>query len=326
MSGSKIKLLKVLELINETDADHPYSTQYMADRLTDDGIDAERKAVLRDIYTLRDEYGLSINTVRKKGFFLSERVFEDWELKLLCDAVQGAPFLGEADAASLTERLYSLTGIGGKKTLKSASPVKLSHRTGDRMTKHNIALCLDAISSGRKIVFNYVKTLPEMEKTSRFRTEPVPVSPYALIWRQDTYYLIGNYSETKPLSYYHLDRMTGVEVLNEKAVPKETLLGRDAERKMREFVSDNVYNYSGKVTRVSLSFGPEMLDVVLDEFGSDIRIMRDGDKLKTVVRTSESRGLIYWLMKYAGEIEATSPESVVSAVRERLKKASDAYN
>ncbi|MBQ5504240.1 MAG: WYL domain-containing protein, partial [Oscillospiraceae bacterium] len=59
MENTKLKLLRVLDILNETDEDHPITANEIVARLKLYCIDAERKSVLRDIAALQN-YGYDI--------------------------------------------------------------------------------------------------------------------------------------------------------------------------------------------------------------------------------------------------------------------------
>ena len=52
MELTKIRLLRILEILRETDEDHPYTAQQLKEKLSLYGIAAERKAILRDVAAL----------------------------------------------------------------------------------------------------------------------------------------------------------------------------------------------------------------------------------------------------------------------------------
>ena len=59
MEQTKIRLLRVLSIVRETDEDHPITANQIVQQLHLYGMEAERKAVLRDIAALQD-YGCVI--------------------------------------------------------------------------------------------------------------------------------------------------------------------------------------------------------------------------------------------------------------------------
>jgi hypothetical protein len=95
MEKTKMKLLRVLDILKETDEYHPVTANEICKKLGAYSIEAERKSVCRDINTLmeyfnnEDDYGYEIKLCNdsRRGYCMSSRVFEDWELKILIDAV-----------------------------------------------------------------------------------------------------------------------------------------------------------------------------------------------------------------------------------------------
>jgi biotin operon repressor len=54
MADTKLKMLRVLDILTETDPDHPLTTAQIADQLSLFGLSAERKAINRDIHVLQE--------------------------------------------------------------------------------------------------------------------------------------------------------------------------------------------------------------------------------------------------------------------------------
>ncbi len=67
----KLKLLKVLDILRDTDKSHPITAVCICKKLEEMGISAERKSVCRDIKTLT-EYGYKITLCHdnKLGYFM----------------------------------------------------------------------------------------------------------------------------------------------------------------------------------------------------------------------------------------------------------------
>lgn len=324
---NKLKLLRVLDILRETDENHPVTAQRIVSELALYGIEAERKSVLRDIEALR-EYGYDILYCEdnKRGVYLASREFEDWELKILIDAVLSASFLTEANSRQLIDKLCAMAGADSRRTLRTVTPVESIIKIGDPTTKNHIDLLLKAVRLGRKVHFRYTYTDVDMEKQYKFDGHEYPVSPYCLIWRQDKYYLIGNYGQYRKLSYYRLDRIRDLSVTDEPVLPLRELLGDNADLQLREFVARNIYNYSGVQTHVTIRSTAYMIDTFIDYFGKDISIMQEDDKyVQVTVPAADGRGLYYWLMQYGENVEVLSPESVRNEVIERLSHVCRKY-
>lgn len=184
--SSKLKLLRVLDILRETDEEHPYTTNQIVQQLSLYGIDAERKSVLRDIATLQDYgYDILLHADNKLGYYLASREFEDWELKILMDAAAGASFLTPENSAQLAEKISKLSSKNGQKSLQAITPITTKVKMGDPTTKNAIDLMLRAIRTKKKVGFHYTYTGSDLKKHYRYNGHGYPISPYALIWRQD---------------------------------------------------------------------------------------------------------------------------------------------
>lgn len=309
MEITKIKLLRVLEILRETDEDHPYTANEIIAKLKLYGLDAERKSVLRDIAALQDNgYDIVLHSDNKRGYFMASREFEDWELKVLMDAAVGASFLTEENSRRLAEKLSALSSGSGRKTLRAVTPLASTVKNGDPTTKNNIDVLLTAIRRKKQVVFQYIYTGPDLKKHLRFDGREYPISPYALIWRNDRYYLVGKYGDYDTLSYYRLERIRNIRVSEKSAVDPERFLGKNADLRIKEFVERNLNNYSGETTAVLLKIEEERIDLLLDTFGPDFRIESRSDGELTVrVTVNDGWGLTAWLLEHGDCVQIIEP-------------------
>lgn len=328
MEQTKLRLLRVLSIIRESDEDHPITANQIVRQLALYGMQAERKAVLRDIAALQD-YGYDILLLEdnKLGYYLASREFEDWELKVIMDAIAGAGFLTSENSEDLCKRIASLASKERQAVLRSATPVFSSVKNGDPTTKNAIDQLLTAIRKKKKVGFRYVSTGNDLEKHLRNDGAEYQISPYALIWRQDRYYLIGNYERYKTLSYYRLDRIRELRLLDEPIVPMEELLGPNADMQMKEYINRNLNNYGGKQTRIRLRVDADMTDLLVDTFGSDFRIETVLDKKMIVsVTVSDGWGLNAWLLQHGDCVEILEPEEIRDEFVHILGQISEKYH
>ena len=84
-SKQKLKLIRVRDILLEnTDNDHSITVAEILERLSEYGIEAERKSIYEDIEELR-MYGMDIEISRGRsgGYYVASREFELPELKVL---------------------------------------------------------------------------------------------------------------------------------------------------------------------------------------------------------------------------------------------------
>lgn len=328
MADNKIKLLKILDIIKDTDEDSSITANEIIDILNRGGLSIERKAVYSSIRALI-EYGYDIESFQgnKSGYYLKERDFEEWELKVLIDAVAKMKFLNIKDIKILINKIKNLAGNSGRKVLASSIIInsQLEKEVEKSYVKNNIDIVMRAINKKRKISFQYTYINEKLERKPRYAGKIYIVNPYALIMQGNQYYLICNYEKYDDLSYYRLDRIKSAEILEGEPIRKiEEIIGNDTERALNEFVNKSVYQFSGEMIRVKIKSG--LLEEMLDYFESGLSLQDYNDDYTTIsVKVYESDGLYYWLMQHGENIEVLEPEDVRKEMRSRLIEAVKIY-
>lgn len=325
MEKNKQKLLCILDIIKETDYEHPITTNNIIRQLKLCGIEAERKSVLRDIAAL-SEYGYDIilHSDNKLGYYLANRDFEDWELKILCDAVSSARFLTKSETDRLITKIYALSSKSGAKILKSQNIVKWRNKATNSSVKYNIDKVMTAIKEKKAISFNYLFTDIDLEEKPRRNGFVYKVSPYVLYWRTDRYYLIGCTAPHSNLSCYRLDRIKNLEISG-VARSQEEILGINSDIKISEYVQSTLNNFNGEKITLELVTEGRLLNDILDFFGNDIKVKSCGEKIIVTVRTTKSEGLYRWLMEFGHSIRATAPNGIVDEMQRRIQSVVQNY-
>ena len=198
-SNQKLKLLNVQKiLLEQTDEQHPISVEEIINKLKALGIEAERKSIYDDIKALTD-FGMDIQNQRQKpsGYYVYLRDFELAELKMLVDSVQAAKFITEKKTKELIKKL---TGLCSKheanllnRQLYGANRVK----SDNEQIFYNIDGIYNAINQDKKICFKYIEFDLNKQKKFRRNEKMYCVSPFALIWEDERYYLLAYDSETE---------------------------------------------------------------------------------------------------------------------------------
>lgn len=320
MEQMKLKTLAIMDILKETDETHPMTANDICAELAGRGITAERKSVSRDIKLLI-ESGMDIVMCRdkKQGCFLASRQFEDWELKILIDAVWQAKFLSKGASKNLTDKLLETTGRESKETLRSVTPVESHAKTKNKSTQIAIDAFLRAIGEGLKVSFQYISYDSDMKQVLRKSGRIYTVSPYSMIWSSDFYYLICNSDGHEGLSYYRLDRMKNIKITVHPAQPIRDVTGANPKQVIEEFVKNSIHHYGGQKTFLTLRVAASMMDYLADQFGTDIIIKDDGEMFLATVETSVSDGLYYWLFQFGENIKIVSPDNIRKEYVRRLK-------
>lgn len=286
-SGQKLKLLHIVKFLSEnTDEGHPASTADIIAYLEANDIHSERKSVYDDIEKLCD-FGYDIVQVHSRlggGYYMAGRDFELAELKLLVDAVQSSRFITTRKSRSLIKKLEQLAGKHDAGKLQRQVYVAGRVKTENESIYYSIDNIHRAIQENRQIAFRYLDWNLKKELAPRINSDKT-VSPWALIWQDENYYLAAFDSQDNCIKHYRVDKMGKVEVLKDLREGVEQFSKVD----LAAYTNQIFGMYGGDESMVTLQFPSRLIGVVLDRFGrdADIRPMQEGVfRIRTKVTVS----------------------------------------
>ena len=196
-SGQKLKLLYLIKMLREnTDENHPMSTPDIIKYLENQGIHAERKSIYNDMECLAD-FGYDVVQVQSRlggGYYLGSREFELPELKLLVDAVQSSRFITTKKSRELIRKLEQIAGKNDAGKLQRQVYVAGRVKTENESIYYSIDAIHRAIQENKQISFVYLDWNLKKQLVPRPNGNKC-VSPWALIWREENYYLADYASE-----------------------------------------------------------------------------------------------------------------------------------
>ncbi|MEG0431118.1 MAG: WYL domain-containing protein [Anaerovoracaceae bacterium] len=316
MSKNKQSLIFLTEILKTTDENHSITANKIAEIMSSKyGIPVERRSIGRDIRLLRDN-GMDIVFCpdNKRGCYLATREFENWELKVLIDAVNQAKFLKKSVSDSIVNRLLNQTSEAYKADLRATTPKRMQIKTKNKTTQNNIDTLLSAISQNKRVSFQYCHLDSTLKLVPRKEGRRYIVSPYSLIWNNDIYYLICNHNGYDNLSYYRLDKMKYINQLEQDSVSKKELLGPTFENKIAEFIDGSIHSFGGtNKIHLKLEVKAQMLDHLYDEFGESLifaKTIENSTDYIAIINTSENQGLYYLLLQYGTSIKVLEPQNV----------------
>lgn len=296
--------------------------------LLNHGIECERKSIYSDIQTLED-YGMEILRVRtpENGYYLASREFEEPQLRLLIDAVQAANFITEKKTKELIKKIACLCSESTGKNLTKQVYIENRVKCTNEEIYYSIDVLNRAIQQGKKVAFTYCKrVVEENSRSAKIQEKNHVLSPYALIWSSDHYYLVGNNQKYDNLMHVRIDRMKKVEMLEEPSRPYS-----EVSQYKRYFDSadyaERLFNmFSGELRELDFLCDNSILEEILDRVGKTANITKSDDghfrmRMKMVV----SEGLISWIMQFGNKLEVIEPAELRTQVRERASEILKLY-
>lgn len=317
----KLKILYILKILHEhTDSDHRIFVPEILKRLADLGIKAERKSVYRDMDTLCD-FGFDIVHDRS-GCALLDRKFELAELKLLIDGVQASRFInGERQ----TDLVKKLTQLG------SRHQAKLLNRTvkaeeGDRIVNRSILINIDwihaAISENKKITFQYFDWTPTKDQQLRHDGKRYEMSPWALIWSNENYYMLAYDEKIDSIRHFRVDKMKNIRKIDTQREGFELYSRFD----FSKYSSKLFGMFSGEECTVTLKCENSLAGAVIDRFGTGISMFpQSNGYFCCSVPVIVSNNFYSWVLQFGKRMEITAPSHIRDGMKNLMLSVLENY-
>ena len=328
--NNKLKLLRVLDIMKKTDELHPINAKQIVAKLEAYGIEVERKSILRDLKCLEDA-GYSINKCENhnNGFYLTDQLFDDFELKVLADAVNTSKFLTQKDSLELIKKIKSIATYEGEEIIRATTYMDCEIKSDDNMNKIKIDTIIRAIKERKKISFQYFEICESGKKELKRGGYRYQISPYYLVLYSDEYIMIGNSDTNNHATYFRLEMITKIEGVNEKSRNKEEIdeFGdNENDFNIAQYLKQNVNLWSGEVREVKLVCKNSISNHLKMKFGKDIwmKVLGNGT-FETRIKVADSEGFYEWIASYGTKIEVLSPKSMREQYVLRLKLVLENY-
>lgn len=326
---TKLKLLYIKQYLEKySDEDNLIKADELLEMLSEIGIECERKSIYSDIAALKS-FGVDISN-DKRGYRILARDFELPELRLLMDAVQAANFISAKKSKELISKISGLCSTYQAKVLEKQVYIDNRNKCTNEEIYYNIDLINKAILQKRKISFTYIKRIIDEENKEIIREEKeLTVSPYALIWSNDHYYLVANNSKYDNLMHTRIDRMKKVEITKEESRDFSEVSPYAKFFDSADY-SGKLFNmFSGDTRKLVLRCKDSILEEMVDRFGEECTIRKAAaDKKEQFTLETKcvcSEGLVSWLMQFGDKVQVISPESLKNDIIEKVESIRKIY-
>ncbi len=330
---NRLKILYVLDELkknsqmkSETRSDRFLSASYLISVLIDKyGLNADRKSVYNYIESLI-KYGYDIEKSRR-GYYLREHYhsedengFELAELKMIVDALSASRFISAAKTKSIINKLKVLAESNGEHLMSRQVYYEQAIKSDNSSVIYSIDAIYTAMLEDKKITFKYQKTvldydvslgrLVAVNKTAENHEDKIySQSPYALVWKNEYYYVICYDAQTDAPKTFRVDRMKDVAV--DEHQNREG--GRFFEEmSITEYANTAFSMYGGETINILLRVKTSLAGVIADRFGKNVTIYHDEDSefFRCSVSVQKSPQFYSWLSGFGSDIELIYPKSI----------------
>lgn len=324
--NQKLKLLYLIQILSrESDDEHSLTMNEILEKLAKLGVNADRKTIYTDFDELR-KFGFDIIKVRTFNntyYHLGSREFELPELKLLVDSVQSAKFITDKKSQELIEKLESLVSKYQAKQLQRQVVIAGRVKTINEKIYYNVDQIHEAINKECQIEFQYFQWNIQKQLELKRDGEMYKVSPWALMWDDENYYLVGYDEEENKIKHYRVDKMDKVAIL---PIPRKGK-AQFKQFNMPKYTKSLFGMFGGEETKVTIEATNDKVGILIDRFGKDIFITPiDKDHFQTTVNVAISNQFLGWIMSLGDNVKIVGPQPVVDQMQNEIKRLCAQYN
>ena len=338
--GQKYKSLLVWDILQKrTDENHAIQLKEIKEHLEMYGITAERHSIKRDIddilLILNKEFDFDIDELgieerallgyeieydaSQHGYKVSRRPYEFDELRLLAECVRASKFISKSQESHLLAAIEGLCSDYQIEELQNEVYLVGRNKTTNKYIMSTMLKINQAIRLDSQISFKYQKfTIKDRtQQVDRRGGATYKISPFKLIINDGYYYLLAWSSSRKAITTFRIDRMKGVEILLDQREGYEEFAKID----MEAYTQQHFGMFSGDQKLISLRFTNNLLDTMVDRFGtgSDVLYRPDGERhfiLSTHVAISDQ--FYGWLCGFRKMAQIISPPDIVNDFQQFL--------
>lgn len=325
-TNQKLKQLYLMKILLEnTDETHSMTMPDIVSVLKVYDITAERKSIYDDMEALR-LYGMDI-IGEKSGktylYHIGSRDFELAELKLLVDSVQSSKFITAKKSNELIGKIERMASKYEAKQLHRQVYVAERIKTMNESIYYNVDIIHNAIANNVKIRFQYFQWNVDKKQELRHGGEYYLISPWALSWDNENYYLIGYDHKAGIIKHYRVDKMLNISETEEKREGKQLFRQFD----MAIYAKKMFGMFDGKEQSVRIECVNSFAGVMIDRFGKSVTMIKtDEEHFVVNVTVAVSRQFLSWIISLGDGVVITAPEDVVELMKDEIRALNIRYD
>ncbi len=325
-SNQKFKFTYLMQIMLEkTDDEHSLTIGQILDELAKYDVTAERKSIYTDLQDMTEKFGIEIikeQVGRETYYHVGTREFELAEVKLLIDAIQSSKFITERKSRELIKKIKKFVSEPQAGQLQRQVYVQGRIKTMNESIYYSVDEIHNAITHNRKIRFQYFHWQPDKTQYILHGGDCFVVSPWALTWDDEYYYLVAFDDFSRTCKHYRVDKMIKPQMIDEKREGEEEFRDLD----MAVYSKSTFGMYGGEKKRVKIRFHNKMSGVFIDRFGKDIAFVPVDEKhCELNVDIFISPQFFGWIFGLGKDVRVIGPDEVVEAMKEQARVFLEGY-
>lgn len=322
-NGNILYILNVLK--KYTDEEHKLSISELKEKIKEIyGEEIDPRTIRRNINLLKEKFGYDISTYNdnKIGYYITndpETDFEPGEIRAIIDTFSYSTFIENRMAKEIIKKCKKLQTIYENEKIENYKVYSPRVKTTNIEVLKNIEDISNSIMNQNKIKFEYWKYHIAGNKIEKqIVTSPI-VSPYAIIYERQQFYMIGIKEGNTEFFKYRLDRIKNLVELKNKITIKKT------EKDIEKYAQTSAEVFSGKEEEIEVECDECLLEEVIESFGKTAKIEPINKEKFKVTLKANPLGFKIWSLRNLDLVTVTSPKSLVEEIKEIIKEANKRY-
>ena len=323
-NGNVLYILNVLK--KYSDAEHLLSIAEIQRKIKEIyNVEIDSRTIRRNINLLKFklDYDISTRDDNGKGYYLSrdpETDFEPGEVRAIIDNFSYANYIVPSIAKNIIKKCKNIQNIYENEKIKDYNIYANDSKTENAEVIKNIEDISNSIYQHKKIKFEYWKYAITDKLDKKIVSTPI-VSPYAIVYSKQEFYLIAIKEGQIEFYNYRLDRIKNIQILDEQITINKK------KNEIQEFAESSTEMFGGKKEEIEAICHIWLLDTIIDTFGRNVtieKIPNDDEYFKLEVDTNPL-GFKMWAMRNIDLVEVKRPISLRNEMQEIIKNAAQKY-
>ena len=288
-------------------------------------VEIDPRTIRRNINLLKYklDYDISTRDDNGKGYYLNrdpETDFEPGEVRAIIDNFSYANYIVPSIAKNIIKKCKNIQTIYENEKIKDYHIYANDSKTENVEVIKNIEDISNSIYENKKIKFEYWKYAITNKIEKKIVSTPT-VSPYAIVYNKQEFYLIGIKEGQAEFYNYRLDRIKNIQILDEKITITKK------KKEIQDFAESSIEMFGGKKEEVEAICHIWLLDTIFDTFGRNVtieKIPNDEEHFKLLVDTNPV-GFKMWAMRNIDLVEIKRPITLRNEMQDIIKEAAKRY-
>ena len=324
-NGNILYILNVLK--KYSDEDHMLSAVEIQKKVKAIyNVEIDPRTIRRNINLLKYklDYDISTREDNGKGYYINrdpETDFEPGEIRAIIDNFSYANYIVPSIAKNIIKKCKNIQTIYENEKIKDYQIYAKDSKTENAEVIKNIEDISNSIYEHKKIKFEYWKYSITNKLEKKIVSIPI-VSPYAIVYNKQEFYLIGIKDGQQKFYNYRIDRIKNIQFLNDEIKIKKK------KSEIQDFVESSTEMFGGKKEEIEAICHIWLLDTIFDIFGRNVtieKISNDDEHFKLVVDTNPL-GFRMWAMRNIDLVEVKRPLTLRKEMQEIIENAMKKYN